>query len=115
MSLIPSAIAQTQTAVQQTPKGMGVEMILWFGAMFVIMYFLMIRPQRKRQKELQAIMSALSKGDEVLLFGGLVGKITKVDDTYIVIETGKDVELTFQKNAVQAVLPKGTIKSITAN
>lgn len=84
------------------------------GGMFLFMYLLIIRPQRKRQKEHQNLMSALGKGDEVVMTSGIVGRVVKVDDTYIVVETGNNIELRFQKVAVHAVLPKGTIKSIDA-
>jgi preprotein translocase subunit YajC len=110
MSLIPSAIAQTTAAVP--PKQDMTSFFVMLGLMFVVMYFLIIRPQRKRQKEHQNLMSALAKGDEVAMTSGIIGRVVKVDDTYIVIETGNNVELKFQKVAVHAVLPKGTIKSI---
>ncbi|MBK8186398.1 MAG: preprotein translocase subunit YajC [Cellvibrio sp.] len=110
MSLIPSAIAQTTAAAPQAQSTTSFFVML--GLMFVVMYFLIIRPQRKRQKEHQNLMSALAKGDEVAMTSGIIGRVVKVDDTYIVIETGNNVELKFQKIAVHAVLPKGTIKSI---
>lgn len=82
-----------------------------FGGLFVIMYFMLIRPQQKRQKEHQALISSLNKGDEVVMTSGILGKITGLTDDYIDIDTGS-VELTFQRVAIHAVLPKGTIKSI---
>lgn len=113
MSLIPSAIAQAQaTAPQQaSPWTFWIMM----GGMFLFMYLLIIRPQRKRQKEHQTLMSALAKGDEVVMTSGILGRVVKVDDAYIVLETSNNVELKFQKVAVHAVLPKGTIKSIENN
>ncbi|HEY7885431.1 MAG TPA: preprotein translocase subunit YajC [Cellvibrionaceae bacterium] len=108
---VESAIAQAQTA----PAGQGSPMIVnlvLFGGLFLFMYLLIIRPQRKRQKEHQSLVTSLKKGDEVLLTSGMLGKITKVDENYIVLETGANIELKFQKVAVHAVLPKGTIKSI---
>jgi preprotein translocase subunit YajC len=84
--------------------------------MFVILYFLMIRPQMKRQKEHRNLLSALSKGDEVVTAGGLLGKVTRVTDTYITVEIGeaadKPIEVVVQKSAVSTVLPKGTIKAL---
>lgn len=84
--------------------------------MFAILYFLMIRPQMKRQKEHKALVAGLSKGDEVVTAGGIVGKVTKVADAYVGIEVSelaeKPVEILMQRSAVQMVLPKGTIKSI---
>ena len=82
--------------------------------MFVILYFLMIRPQMKRQKEHRKLVEGLSKGDEVITQGGLLGRITKVSDNYVTLDissvTDKQVETVVQRNAVISVLPKGTIK-----
>lgn len=78
--------------------------------MFVVLYFLMIRPQMKRQKEHKAMIEALAKGDEVVTAGGLLGKVSKLGDTYLHIEVSNGVELQIQRNAVVQVLPKGTIK-----
>ena len=72
----------------------------------------MWRPQAKRQKEHKGLMAALAKGSEVLTNGGMLGKVTKVNDNYVVIEVAEGVELNFQKASVSAVLPKGTLKSI---
>lgn len=84
--------------------------------MFVILYFLMIRPQMKRQKAHRTMVSALAKGDEVITSGGLLGKVTKVGDNYLTVEIAqsgdKAIETLVQRSSVTAVLPKGTIKSI---
>lgn len=80
--------------------------------MFVVMYFLMIRPQQKRQKELRAMMDALAKGDEVITVGGMLGRVVKVTDTYVTVEVAAGTEVVVQKNAVTALLPKGTLKSL---
>jgi len=84
--------------------------------MFVILYFLMIRPQMKRQKEHRKMVAALAKGDEVITSGGMLGKVTKVGDNYITVEIGaiaeKPVETVMQRTAVTSVLPKGTIKAL---
>jgi preprotein translocase subunit YajC len=109
---ISSAFAQTSTT--QAQQANPLITIVMFGGLFAFMYFFIIRPQRKRQKEHQNLVSALSKGDEVVMTSGMLGKIIKVDDSYVVIETGNNIELKFQKIAVHAVLPKGTIKSIDA-
>jgi len=82
--------------------------------MFLFMYLFIIRPQRKRQKEHAALVSALAKGDEVVMTSGMLGKVIKVDENYVVLDTGNSIQLKFQKIAVHAVLPKGTIKSIDA-
>ena len=80
--------------------------------MFVVLYFLMIRPQMKRQKEQKAMMDALGKGDEVITAGGLLGKVSKVSEAYVNLEIADGTEVVVQKSAVTTLLPKGTIKSL---
>jgi preprotein translocase subunit YajC len=80
--------------------------------MFVLLYFLMIRPQMKRAKEQKAMIEALQKGDEVVAAGGLVGRITKLSDQYATIEIAPSTEIIVQRAAIQAALPKGTMKTI---
>lgn len=107
---IPEAAAQTAGASSQ--GGDPFSMIIIFGGFFLFMYFFMIRPQRKRQKEHKALIDSLNKGDEIVLNSGMLGRVTKVDDNYVTVDAGANVELKFQKIAVHAVLPKGTIKSV---
>lgn len=78
----------------------------------LIFYFMMWRPQAKRAKQHKQLIASLAKGDEVVTSGGLIGKITKVDDDYVVIAVSESTELKFQKGHVAAALPKGTIKEI---
>jgi preprotein translocase subunit YajC len=78
--------------------------------MFVVLYFVMIRPQLKRQKEHKAMVEALAKGDEIVTAGGLLGKVAKIGDTYIGVELVSGVEVQMQRSAVIQVLPKGTVK-----
>jgi preprotein translocase subunit YajC len=78
--------------------------------MFVVLYFVMIRPQMKKQKEHRAMIDALAKGDEVVTAGGLLGKVSKIGDAYIGVEMATGVEIQMQRSAVVQVLPKGTIK-----
>ena len=80
--------------------------------LFVLLYFMMIRPQMKRAKEHKSMTEALQKGDEVVTTGGLLGKITKVSDAYITLEVASGIEINVQRPAVQTILPKGTLKSI---
>ncbi|MBF8177472.1 MAG: preprotein translocase subunit YajC [Burkholderiaceae bacterium] len=80
--------------------------------MFVVLYFLMIRPQMKRQKEHKAMIEAVTRGDEVVTAGGVLGKITKVSDVYLSLEVQDGTEIVIQKSAVTTLLPKGTIKSL---
>ncbi len=105
--LIPAAHAQEAVPAEGSP----LVSLVMFGGLFLIMYFMLIRPQKKRQKEHLDLMGALNKGDEVVLTSGLIGKITGLSDDYLTVDTGT-VELKFQRVAVHAVLPKGTIKSI---
>ena len=79
-------------------------------AMFAVMYFIMIRPQMKKQKELRAMMDALAAGDEVVTNGGLMGKVTRVRESSVDLQIASGVEVQMQKAAVVQVLPKGTIK-----
>lgn len=78
--------------------------------MFAVMYFVMIRPQMKKQKEHRAMIDALAKGDEVVVAGGILGKVTKLGDNYVSIEVAANTEIQVQRPAVLQVLPKGTIK-----
>lgn len=80
--------------------------------MFVVLYFLMIRPQMKRQKEQQAMMAALAKGDEVITVGGVLGKVSKVTEVYVTLEVAEGTEVVVQKSAVTMLLPKGTLKTL---
>ena len=78
--------------------------------MFVVLYFIMIRPQMKRQKEHKAMVEALAKGDEIVTAGGVLGRVSKLGDTFLSIEVANGVELQVQRTAIVQVLPKGTIK-----
>ena len=78
--------------------------------MFVVLYFVMIRPQMKRQKEHKAMIEALAKGDEVVTSGGLLGKVAKMDDNFLSLEVASGVEIKVQRSAVIQVLPKGSVK-----
>jgi preprotein translocase subunit YajC len=80
--------------------------------MFVVMYFLMIRPQQKRAKEQKSMMEALAKGDEVVLAGGILGKVAKVSDSYVTVEVAPNTEIVVQKVSITMLLPKGTLKSL---
>ncbi len=109
--LISSAFAQTAPAaaaggdMQSSLMGM-----LPLLLMFVVLWFLMIRPQMKKAKEHKAMVDALAKGDEVVTQGGLLGKVSKLGDSYLEIEVASGVEVQVQRVAVVQVLPKGTIK-----
>jgi preprotein translocase subunit YajC len=106
---ISNAYAQ---AAAPAGAGGGLMSFLPIILMFVVLYFLMIRPQMKRQKEQKAMIDALGKGDEVVTAGGLVGKITKVGDAYVTLEVAEGTEIVLQKASVTMLLPKGTVKSL---
>ena len=80
--------------------------------MFVLLYFLMIRPQMKRSKETKAMIEALQKGDEVITAGGIVGKIAKLNEQYATVEIAPNVEISVQRAAISQLLPKGTVKAL---
>ncbi len=83
-----------------------------FAGLFVFMYFMIIRPQRKKQKEHRELVTSIAKGDEIVTNSGIIGKINKLEGDYLVLEVSDKIELKFQRNAIHAVLPKGTIKAI---
>lgn len=109
---IPEAMAQA--GPQAAPANAGMIQFVMLMGIFVLFYFIAIRPQRKRQKEHEGMVEALKKGDEVVMSSGMLGKVTGIDDSYATVKVSDNVELKFQKAAVHAVLPKGTIKSINA-
>ena len=94
------------------PVDAGLIQFLFLGGFVLIFYFLLIRPQSKRRKEHQVLVSALAKGDEIVTAGGIVGSINKVEDEFVKVQISKDVEMRIQKTAIGATLPKGTIKSL---
>lgn len=85
--------------------------IILMVGMFVLLWFMMIRPQMKRAKEQRQMLEALQKGDEVVTAGGVLGRVTKVAEAYVTLEIADKVEITVQKAAVQTLLPKGTMKA----
>ena len=105
---ISNAYAQTAGAAADG----GLMSFLPLVLMFVVLYFLMIRPQMKRQKEQKSMMDALAKNDEVVTSGGILGRVTKVGEAYVTIEVADGTEIVVQKVAVTMLLPKGTIKAI---
>jgi len=105
---MPFVIAQAAPAA--APGNPLVTFLPLIG-LFVVFYFLMIRPQMKRQKEQRAMISALAKGDEVVSNGGIAGRIDEVGESFLTIEIATGVKIKLQKGAVSQVLPKGTLKS----
>jgi preprotein translocase subunit YajC len=94
------------------PPGGDLWSMLPIVLMFVVLYFIMIRPQMKRAKEHKVMLEALQKGDEVVAGGGIVGSVTKISDNYVTIRIAEGVEIRVQRPSVQLVLPKGTLKTI---
>ena len=106
--IISSAYAQAAGGGAESGFLGFLPIILMFG----LLYFLMIRPQMKRAKEQKAMVEALQKGDEVIAAGGVIGRITKLNEQYVTLEIAPSTEIVVQRGTVQAPLPKGTIKSI---
>ncbi|MDP2693299.1 MAG: preprotein translocase subunit YajC [Gallionella sp.] len=105
---ISNAYAEAAAPVQ----GAGIMDFLPLVVLVAVFYFFILRPQSKRAKEQKAMIEALQRGDEVVTGGGELGRISKVFEQYVGVELAENVEVTVQKSSIQAVLPKGTIKSI---
>ncbi len=109
-----SLISVAHAAGEGAPQGGGFEMVIMLAVFAVIFYFMIYRPQTKRAKEHRNLMASMSKGDEVLTSGGLIGKINKIseDNDFISIELNPNNCVVIKKDYVTAVLPKGTLKSL---
>ena len=103
---------QNAWAEGTSPQGGGIMGFLPLILIFVVFYFFLIRPQMKQAREHKQMVEALIKGDEIVTSGGLLGKINKVGDNFIILEIAKDIEVKVQKHAVSATMPKGTIKTL---
>ena len=107
---ISTAYAQTAPVATGGDMQSSLMSMLPLVLMFVVLYFVMIRPQMKKQKEHRAMIDALVKGDEVVTVGGMLGKVSKIGDNYVGLDVATGVEIQVQRSAVVQVLPKGTIK-----
>ncbi len=107
--LIPAAHAQ---AAAGAPAPSPWPSVIMLGAVFALMYFMMIRPQMKRQKEHRQMVEKLAKGDEIVTSGGIAGRIDDVGESFLVVEIAEGTKIKLQKGAINAVLPKGTLKSL---
>lgn len=107
-------MSDAMAAVQAAPAGQadGSFSFIMIGAIFVLFYFMLIRPQNKRAKDHRELISKIKKGDEVITSGGILAKVSGVDDQYIKLAIAEGVEISLQRNSVSTVLPKGTLKSI---
>jgi len=104
---ISDAMAQAGGAAQQATP---IQPLIMMGLLFVVFYFLLIRPQQKRNKELKQMIANLAKGDEVVTVGGVLGKVKDIDENFISLEVAKGIEMKVQKASVHAMMPKGTVK-----
>jgi preprotein translocase subunit YajC len=107
--LIPAAMAADEGVGGSPFGGPDIFILVAFAAVF---YFIIWRPQSKRAKEHKDLVGSIGKGDEIVTSGGMIGKVSKVDEQFLVVEIAKGVEIKLQKHAVTAALPKGTIKAI---
>ena len=107
---ISQAFAQAAPAAAASSTESTLFSMLPLVLMFVVLYFIMIRPQMKRQKEHKAMIEAIAKGDEVVTAGGMLGKVNKLGESYVALEVAGNVEVQVQRTAITQVLPKGTIK-----
>lgn len=110
-SVIPAAYAAGEAA-PAPQQGGGLSFVLMFAVFFVFMYFAIWRPQSKRDRAQRALISGLTKGDEVVMVGGLLGRIAKLNDTHVTLTIANGVDVIMQKSSVVSVMPKGTLKSL---
>ncbi len=106
------SLAHAQSAAGAADPTGGFMQLLPMILMFVVLWFLMIRPQMKKAKEHKALLAGLARGDEVVTQGGIVGKVVKVGDNYVNVEIAEGTEVVVQKPSIGLVLPKGTLKSL---
>jgi len=106
---ISEAIAEAGAAAADAPD--PINFWLFMGGMIALFYFMLIRPQQKRAKDARKLVEAISKGDEVITSGGMLGKVIEVGDLYASIELSENIIIRMQKSAIVSVLPKGTIKA----
>jgi preprotein translocase subunit YajC len=112
MNFISTAVAQTTNTASLFSKDSMFGGMIPIILILAFMYFFVMRPQIKKQKQQQQMLTNLSKGDEVVTIGGIIGRISKVTDSYITLELNDQQEIKCQKIAVAHILPKGTIKEI---
>lgn len=108
---ISDAFAEGAAAAGAAPQGSGMLGMLPLLLIFVLFYFMLIRPQSKRAKEHKNMVEALAKGDEVVTNGGLLGRVTDVGESFLTVKVADGVEVKIQKQSISALVPKGTMKS----
>lgn len=104
--------AATATTATRGAQGDGTFSLMMIAAIFVLFYFMLIRPQNKRAKEHRELVGKLKKGDEIITAGGILGKVASLDEQYIKIAVAEGIEVSLQRSAVSTVLPKGTLKAL---
>lgn len=105
-------ISNAYAAAAPAAQSDGTFSLVMIAAIFVLFYFMLIRPQNKKAKEHRELLGALKKGDEIITSGGILAKVVSLDEQYIKVSLAEGVDITLQKGAVTAVLPKGTLKSL---
>ena len=105
-------ISDAMAAGEAAPQGGGLQLIFMIALFFGIMYFMIIRPQSKKAKEHTTMLDALSKGDEVVTSGGILGKVVKMGDNFIELKVSESANVKIQRHAITSVMPKGTMKGI---
>jgi preprotein translocase subunit YajC len=108
----PAAAADVPGPIPAAPQGGSMSFFIIFAVFFAFMYFGVWRPQSKRSKEQRNMLNSVAKGDEVMTAGGLLGRISKINEQYIGLNIANNVDITVQKSSIVSVLPKGTLKSI---
>jgi preprotein translocase subunit YajC len=108
--MFQNVYAATENAAQQSQSSLP--MFFMMGMFFLIFYFFILRPKQKKEQEHNALLNKIDKGDEVVTYSGLMGKIIRIKDDYLVINIADNVDIKMQKNHVRTVLPKGTLKNI---
>jgi len=104
-------ISDAAAAAAPAQQGDPMTSLIFFGGMILIFYFILIRPQSKRAKEHRELVAGISKGDEVVTNGGILGKITDLSEQYVTVEVADNVQMKFQKQSIATVLPKGSLKA----
>ncbi len=105
-------ISDAMAAGEAAPQGGGLQLVFMIALFFGIMYFMIIRPQSKKAKEHTSMLDALSKGDEVVTTGGILGKVVKMGDNFIELKISESANVKVQRHAITSIMPKGTMKGI---
>ena len=112
MSLLDFLVSPAHAQAASSPPGVGMINLVFIGVMVVIFYFMLIRPQMRRNKEVRQMLAGLAKGDEALTSGGIAGRITNIGENYVTLEVADGVTIKVQKSAISSILPKGTLKAL---